>query len=452
MSYKIESPLPVIEGGTGVRATTVYAVLCGGTTSTGPLQSIASVGTLGQVLTSNGAGALPTFQTGVVGEVSSLTGDTGGAVLPTAGNINVVAGNATLNSGSTVSFSGSGDTLQFNVTDAFDNTIIGKISGNLTLTGNDNTVIGTNSAPNLTSAQFNVVVGANSASGLTTGIENVVVGQNAAPTMSSASSNVVVGDSAGAAIDTAINNVVIGGAAASSLVSSNNVLVGFNVAAALSTGDNNVVIGPSAADNLSTGQFNVIIGQAAAGQIDASSYNVMIGRNVGQNYVTTDSSNICIGYGVLGVGGQSNELRIGNATGTGSGEINAAFISGIRGITPGAGDGIPVYIDSNGQLGTVGTINLSYTNVTTSPYVVLATDEYLSVDTSTIAITIQLPNAASLGRTYVIKDRTGNAATRNITVTTVGGAVNIDGATTFVMNTAFESVDVIGNGSTYEIF
>jgi len=52
----------VAGGGTGVASTTAYAVLCGGTTSTGALQSIAGVGTSGQVLTSNGAGALPTFQ------------------------------------------------------------------------------------------------------------------------------------------------------------------------------------------------------------------------------------------------------------------------------------------------------------------------------------------------------------------------------------------------------
>ena len=52
----------VSDGGTGVSSTTAYAVLCGGTTSTGALQSIVSVGTSGQVLTSNGAGALPTFQ------------------------------------------------------------------------------------------------------------------------------------------------------------------------------------------------------------------------------------------------------------------------------------------------------------------------------------------------------------------------------------------------------
>lgn len=54
--------LPVAGGGTGVASTTAYAVLCGGTTSTGALQSITGVGSSGEVLTSNGAGALPTFQ------------------------------------------------------------------------------------------------------------------------------------------------------------------------------------------------------------------------------------------------------------------------------------------------------------------------------------------------------------------------------------------------------
>lgn len=54
--------VPVADGGTGLSSTTAYAVLCGGTTSTAALQSVASVGTSGYVLTSNGAGALPTFQ------------------------------------------------------------------------------------------------------------------------------------------------------------------------------------------------------------------------------------------------------------------------------------------------------------------------------------------------------------------------------------------------------
>ena len=58
----IGNPLPVPSGGTGRATATAYAVICGGTTATGALQSIASVGTTGQVLTSNGVGALPTMQ------------------------------------------------------------------------------------------------------------------------------------------------------------------------------------------------------------------------------------------------------------------------------------------------------------------------------------------------------------------------------------------------------
>jgi len=59
----------VAGGGTGVVSNTAYAVLCGGTTGTGAIQSVASVGSSGQVLTSNGAGALPTFQGPAVGQV-----------------------------------------------------------------------------------------------------------------------------------------------------------------------------------------------------------------------------------------------------------------------------------------------------------------------------------------------------------------------------------------------
>lgn len=54
--------LKVDNGGTGRASHTAYAVICGGTTSTGAQQSVASVGTAGQALVSNGPGALPTFQ------------------------------------------------------------------------------------------------------------------------------------------------------------------------------------------------------------------------------------------------------------------------------------------------------------------------------------------------------------------------------------------------------
>ena len=59
----VTGTVAVANGGTGATTATAYAVQCGGTTSTGAHQSVASVGTSGQVLTSNGSGALPTFQT-----------------------------------------------------------------------------------------------------------------------------------------------------------------------------------------------------------------------------------------------------------------------------------------------------------------------------------------------------------------------------------------------------
>lgn len=62
VSSNLNLPLPVDQGGSGRTSATAYGVICGGTTSTGAHQSIASVGTSGQVLTSNGAGSLPTFQ------------------------------------------------------------------------------------------------------------------------------------------------------------------------------------------------------------------------------------------------------------------------------------------------------------------------------------------------------------------------------------------------------
>src|SRR5882724_4351893 len=56
------STITVPFGGTGKTTFTAFAVICGGTTATGALQSIAGLGNIGEVLTSNGPGALPTMQ------------------------------------------------------------------------------------------------------------------------------------------------------------------------------------------------------------------------------------------------------------------------------------------------------------------------------------------------------------------------------------------------------
>lgn len=51
----------VAQGGTGNTSIAAYSVICGGTTTTGAFQVVSGLGNAGQVLTSAGAGALPTW-------------------------------------------------------------------------------------------------------------------------------------------------------------------------------------------------------------------------------------------------------------------------------------------------------------------------------------------------------------------------------------------------------
>ena len=92
------------------------------------------------------------------------------------------------------------------------------------------------------------------------------------------------------------------------------------------------------------------------------------------------------------------------------------------------------------------------TAISSNPYVVLSTDYFISVDTSVLAITVRLPNAPSTNQVFIIKDRTGSANTRNISVTTPGGAVTIDGSTTYTLNQNYSSIQVVFNGTSYEVF
>lgn len=86
INLSITAPVTVANGGTGATSFTEYAVICGGTTTTNPLQPIASVGTAGQILTSNGPGALPTFQSAASVATLAIQVFTGnGTYTPTAG-------------------------------------------------------------------------------------------------------------------------------------------------------------------------------------------------------------------------------------------------------------------------------------------------------------------------------------------------------------------------------
>jgi hypothetical protein len=63
----LSAALPVAQGGTGDTSLTAYALLGGGTTSTGALQQVTGTGTTGQVLTSQGASTLPAWSAPALG-------------------------------------------------------------------------------------------------------------------------------------------------------------------------------------------------------------------------------------------------------------------------------------------------------------------------------------------------------------------------------------------------
>lgn len=100
------------------------------------------------------------------------------------------------------------------------------------------------------------------------------------------------------------------------------------------------------------------------------------------------------------------------------------------------------------------TIAQNYTPVDflMSPYTVLPTDYYISVDATGGAVTILLPNAPTTYQTFVVKDRLGQALVTGLTISTVGGAVLIDGSTSYTYTEDYEGNDILFNGTAYEIF
>lgn len=157
---------------------------------------------------------------------------------------------------------------------------------------------------------------------------------------------------------------------------------------------------------------------------------------------------------IYGGGGAGSNLGVLSAATNGQLPIgNTGSAPTIAALTAGAGITI-----TNGAgsitIAATGLDLLTYTEVTfaMSPYTVLSTDEYLGVDCIAGAVTIRLPDTPSTGRVIYIKDKQGQAAVNAITVTTVSGVRTIDSALSQTMNTAFRAIQVIFNGSNYEVF
>ncbi len=128
--------------------------------------------------------------------------------------------------------------------------------------------------------------------------------------------------------------------------------------------------------------------------------------------------------------------------------LNIVNVNGSSGVTVTANPNL-----SNNMLVTLTQVAPSYVNVVgPATYVVTATDYFISCDSTLGPITIQLANSPMQYDQFIVKDRTGTAPINNITVTTVGGAVLIDGSTIQVFTDAYDSLEMLFNGSSYEIF
>lgn len=278
----------------------------------------------------------------------------------------------------------------------------------------------------------------------------------------------------GAALD---SNIFVGETSGNFTLTSgtakNNAGFGINTLNALTVGISNCMLGAFSGQLITSGSFSCSIGENALSALLTGSYNLALGWHSGQSYTSSESSNILLNN--LGTVGESNVLRIGAATGTGNQDLKAAFICGIAGVN--VGSVATVVTESGDQLGTAvltaganititpgantitiaanassATLNYTGINHASSPYTVLSTDDYISADVTAGVISVLLPNAPTTGRVFTIKDKVGLSATSNITVTTVGGSVTIDGATSFVMNTAYQAISLIFNGTSYEIY
>ena len=91
--------------------------------------------------------------------------------------------------------------------------------------------------------------------------------------------------------------------------------------------------------------------------------------------------------------------------------------------------------------------NFTRISVADTPYTVLSTDEYISVDTSGGAVTVLFPDTPAIGQEWTVKDATGNALLNNITITTVSGTDFIDGSTIDTIASAYGAVNLIASSS-----
>ena len=103
-------------------------------------------------------------------------------------------------------------------------------------------------------------------------------------------------------------------------------------------------------------------------------------------------------------------------------------------------------VGPQGPAGTPGLVPV--TIVTTTPFAVTLADYFIGVDVATAA-SVVLPASPS-GTVFIVKDIDGDATTNPITITATGGTL-IDGAASAVINAPYGALQLVFNGTEWNI-
>ena len=229
-----------------------------------------------------------------------------------------------------------GDGAGHNNTTGVLNSFTGWTAGFYNTTGSANAFFGTEAGLFNTTGSHNAFYGNDAGFGNNTGQFNTFTGDSSGVLNHTGDNNTFVGRYAGGNNTTGSQNVYLGVAAGgppSDFPFDNNV------------GSNNAAVGYQAGFSVRTGSGDTFVGSMAGFSVRTGSGNTFVGSMAGFNDVS-GNNDVYIANQGPGVGTESNTIRIGDSAGQ-----TVSYIAGIYGST--VGSGVPVYINSDGQLGTL---------------------------------------------------------------------------------------------------
>ena len=264
----------------------------------------------------------------------------------TTGNFNTAIGAAALVLNTGDQNTATGTAALFLNTTGFQNTANGAFALLHNTDGSDNTATGFQALFNNTTGVNNTAVGVNTLGDNTTGSGNTAIGNLALIFNDTGDGNTATGAGALSNNTTGGDNTANGVLALSSnSIGNNNTAIGRIALSSNTNGGGNTANGLAALQLNTNGNLNTATGFNALLSNTTGSFNIALGFSAGSNLTTGDNN---IDIGSTGVPGESGTIRIGAG-----GSQTRAFVSGIRGVTTGNADAIPVVIDSFGQLGTM---------------------------------------------------------------------------------------------------